>query len=66
MVFPDGISYLRGKGFGTCRLGLIYEFNQTCRLDKSLLVHRVFIHWNQIMAEMQEWEKIKQGFALAS
>ena len=38
MVFPDGISYIRGKGFGTCRLGLIYEFNQTCRLDKSLLV----------------------------
>ncbi len=33
MVIPDGIPYVRGKGFGTCRLGLIYEFNQTCRFD---------------------------------
>ena len=59
MVFPDGIPYVRGKGFRTCRLGLIYEFNQTCRLDKSLLVHRVIIGWNQIMEELMEWEKLK-------
>ena len=38
MVFPEGISYTRGKGFGTARLGLIYELNQTCGADKSLLV----------------------------
>ena len=59
MVFPDGIPYIRGKGFGTCRLGLIYEFNQTCRFNKSLLVHRVFIGWNQIIEELLEWEKLK-------
>lgn len=59
MVFPDGISYIRGKGFGTCRLGLIYELNQTCCLEKSLLVHQVFAHWNQIKTELLEWEKIK-------
>jgi len=64
MVFPDGIPYIRGKGFGTCRLGLIYEFNQTCHLNKSLLVHFTLISWNQIMAELREWEKIKQGFSL--
>ena len=38
MVFPEGISYTRGKGFGTARLGLIYQLNQTCGDDKSSLV----------------------------
>ena len=38
MVFPDGIPYTREKGFTTTRLGLIYELNQTCGTDKSLLV----------------------------
>jgi hypothetical protein len=38
MVFPEGILYKRGEGFGTARLGLSYELNQTCGADKSLLV----------------------------
>lgn len=38
MIFPNGISYIRGKGFGTTDLGLIYELNQDCGDDKSLLV----------------------------
>jgi site-specific DNA recombinase len=41
MVFPEGISYKRGEGFGTAQLGLIYELNQTCGDDKSLLVRPV-------------------------
>ena len=28
LVFPEGIPYTRGKGFGTAKLGLIYELNQ--------------------------------------
>jgi hypothetical protein len=23
-----------------------------------------FTHWNQLLAELREWEKIKQGFEL--
>jgi len=65
MVFPEGISYIRGKGFGTARLGLIYELNRTCGTQKSRLVVRMLNGWNQIMAELREWEKIKQGFGLA-
>ena len=38
MVFPDGITYTRGKGFTTARLGLIYTINQHCGADKSLVV----------------------------
>jgi hypothetical protein len=33
--------------------------------DKSLLVDHLFTDWNQIVAELQEWEKIKQAFSLA-
>ena len=38
LVFPDGITYKRGEGFGTARLGLIYELNRTYGVEKSLLV----------------------------
>jgi hypothetical protein len=55
----------RGKGFTTPRLGLIYTINQHCGADKSLLVDYLFTDWNQIVAELQEWEKIKQAFSLA-
>ena len=65
MVFPEGISYIRGKGFGTAKLGLIYELNSIYLVDKSCLVDRTFNSWNHIMAELREWEKIKQGFSLA-
>lgn len=38
LVFPEGILYKRDEGFGTARLGLIYELNQTCGAQKSQLV----------------------------
>jgi len=44
MVFPNGISYTRNKGFGTAKLGLIYELNRTCGTKKSLLVHFTLNH----------------------
>ncbi len=65
MVFPDGISYIRNSGFGTAKLGLIYELNSTCGLEKSLIVDYALTGWNQIISELREWEKIKQGFSLA-
>jgi hypothetical protein len=66
MVFPDGITYKRGEGFGTARLGLIYELNQTCGVDKSLLVHQTFISWNQIITELRQWQELRQSFRLAA
>ena len=38
LVFPEGILYKRDEGFGTARLGLIYEMNEACGDNKSLLV----------------------------
>jgi len=65
MVFPDGIPYVLGKGFGTARLELIYELNSVFVIDKSCLVDHLFDHWNDIVAELREWEKIKQAFSLS-
>jgi hypothetical protein len=64
MVFPEGISYKRGEGFGTAKLGLIYELNQACGADKSLLVRYSLIHWNKIAAELKQWQALQQCFTL--
>jgi hypothetical protein len=66
MVFPEGISYTQNEGFGTTRLGLIYELNRTFGTRKSPLVDCSLVDWNQIVAELRQWEKIKQGFNLVS
>ncbi len=38
LVFPDGIPYERKKGFGTAKLGVIYELNQHFADENSHLV----------------------------
>lgn len=38
LVFPEGIPYQRNKGFGTAKLGLIYEINRQCDGDLSQVV----------------------------
>ena len=38
VLFPQGISYTRGSGFGTAKLGQIFELNRQSRGQKSNLV----------------------------
>lgn len=38
LIFPEGIRYTRGKGFGTIKLGRIFALNETFGKDQSLLV----------------------------
>jgi hypothetical protein len=40
LVLPDGISYERGKGFGTARLGYIFEVNRQFGEVESPVVDR--------------------------
>ena len=35
MVFPEGIPYQRNKGFGTAKLGVIFNLNQQFSKGKS-------------------------------
>jgi site-specific DNA recombinase len=43
LILPDGISYERGKGFGTARLGYIFEVNRRFGDEKSPVVDRAGI-----------------------
>jgi hypothetical protein len=49
LVFPEGIPYVRGKGFGTAKLGLIYELNQHSADQNYHLVESE--EWNQSHVE---------------
>ena len=63
MVFPEGISYIRGKGFGTAKLGLIYEINRTFDGQKSSMVELTLTHWNQIIIELKHWQEVRSCFS---
>ena len=66
LVFPEGISYVRNKGFGTAKLGLIYELNRTFDVKKSGLVDLTFTGLNRIIREMIGWQKVRDEFSLVS
>ena len=66
LVFPEGISYVRNKGFGTAKLGLIYELNRTFDGKKSGLVDLTFTGLNRIIREMIGWQKVRDEFSLVS
>jgi len=59
LLFPDGIPYARESGFGTARLGLLFELNQEYRAHNSSLVHFVGNSWNRILEHLHEWEKLR-------
>ena len=59
LVFPDGVPYERGKGFGTAKLGCIYELNQRFEGDKSRLVDYARISWNYIIKELRAWQELQ-------
>ena len=60
LVFPDGLPYTREQGFGTAKLGLIYEIYQASKGKKSALVHHAVSGWNRIMAYIMEWNTVKR------
>lgn len=60
-VFPEGIPYDRRKGFGTTRLGLIYELNRRFAGEKSALVDLLGISWNQIIKELEALQSLQFG-----
>ena len=66
MIFLEEIFDKQNEVFGTAYSRLIQKIKQPCDNAKSCLVDRTFNGWNHIMAELREWEKIKQGFSLAA
>lgn len=65
LLFPEGIPYERGKGFGTAQLGCIYELNRIFIRPKSHLVAHLRTRWNQIIQELQAWQELRNTMASA-
>lgn len=65
LIFPEGIPYRRNEGFGTAKLGYIYELNQHFAGDKSQLVDFVRTSWNQIIQELRDWQALQGEIASA-
>lgn len=58
LVFPAGVTYERGRGVRTTRLGLIFELNRCCRGTDSPDVHLRGISSNQWLQYLGELEKV--------
>lgn len=59
LVFPDGISYDRELGFGTARLGLIFELFRASSDNNSHVVDSVRLGWNSICTELNNWRDLR-------
>ncbi|MGE5446573.1 MAG: recombinase family protein [Ignavibacteriales bacterium] len=65
LIFPEGILYQREKGFGTAKLGIIFELNQHFDGEKSQVVDSLRISWNQIIEELMVWQQLQADIKLA-
>jgi hypothetical protein len=59
LIFPEGVSYSRSKGFGTTKLGLIFELYRQTAGENPSLVDLMGVGWNQILAELREWQALR-------
>jgi hypothetical protein len=54
LVFPEGIPYVRNQGFGTVKMGYIFELIQDFSAQKSCTVHRTCVSWNQFEEDLKK------------
>jgi hypothetical protein len=66
LVLPEGIPYDRETGFGTAKLGLIYELNRRFERQKSPVVDLGGISWNQLIRELINFPKAQTSLFPAS
>ena len=59
LIFPEGLSYSRSNGFGTKKLGLIFELFQEKEGDTPSLVDLMGVGWNQFVVELKEWQALR-------
>jgi hypothetical protein len=66
LIFPEGVPYSRSDGFGTTKLGLIFELCQKNGNEFPSLVDPMGVGWNRLLAEMKDWLALKNGLFLPS
>ena len=60
LIFPEGIPYSRDSGFGTAKLGFIYEVNQRFVATNSKGVDLRGVNWNLLLHELKEYQNIQR------
>ena len=63
LVLPEGVPYSRLEGFGTTKTGLIFALCQQNADDFSSVVDLLGVGWNQLMAELKEWQALRAALA---
>jgi site-specific DNA recombinase len=58
LIFPEGAPYARFEGFGTAKLGLIYEISCQSEGDLSRVVDLMGRSWNQFVVELKVWSEL--------
>jgi DNA invertase Pin-like site-specific DNA recombinase len=58
LVFPEGIPYERDQGFGTTKLGFIYQLNLQFSGVKSHVVSLRGFDWNQLIRELKAFQQL--------
>ncbi len=61
LIFPDGVPYSRSKGFGTAKLGLIFELCQQNANEFPPSVDLMGVGWNQFVVELKDWLALKKA-----
>ena len=64
LVLPEGVPYSRFEGFGTTKTGLIFALCQQNADDFSSVVDLLGVGWNQLLAELREWQALKTASTL--
>lgn len=59
LLFPEGISFTKINGFGTPKLGLIFEVIEDFSIEKSRVVDHAGIDWNQLLMYLKEWKELQ-------
>jgi site-specific DNA recombinase len=62
LVFPEGITYFKNQGYGTTKMGCVFELIQSFGGLNSYSVDCTGISWNQIVRELKEIEEIMKEY----
>jgi site-specific DNA recombinase len=61
LIFPEGVPYSRFEGFGTTKTGLTFALCQQNAGDISSVVDLWGVSWNQLVAELREWQALRMA-----
>lgn len=61
LVFPEGISYHKNIGFGTAKVGLIFELFRDFNAEKSPVVRWRGRSWNLVYEHLREFARLAEA-----